>query len=76
MGIRVGERRVVAVEAAAGLAEVAVLAGEGVVAAVTMITVDLGAGETPGLGEAGPLEPPQAARTRTARLARLNPAVR
>ena len=66
-----------AVEAAAvGLAEVAVRAGEGVVVAVTVITADLGEGETTGLGEAGSLGPPQAARTRTARLARLNPAVR
>jgi len=65
---------VVAVEAAVGLAEVAVRAGEGVVVAVTVITVDLGEGETPGLGEPVSLGPPQAARTRTASAARLNPA--
>ena len=41
--------------------------------AVAVVTVALGKGESPGLGEAGSFGPPQAARARTASVARLNP---
>ena len=43
--------------------------------AVAVVTVALGEGETPGLGEVVSLGPPHAARTRTASVARLYPTV-